>query len=230
MILLKTRIKLIQQSLTRVFGFAVLTLLAYVLLSYVIVNNSLAQLAPQIQQPSIKPTGNFLTFENTTLGKIQYPDYWQKSQSGNSVAFVNSQLKTVGLKLESIAVNNTTLDLYTTNHIVYLRQNIPGFSIINSSQSSLAGSSAQKIVYTFNGRATIYKVTQLWTLKDSRIYMITYFAQSDLYNTFLPTAQKMIDSFQVGASSNENANSTTSLGSLLSKIPIIGNIIGKALH
>jgi len=212
-----------------VFNLILLSVITTALLIPVNINNSLAQLAPQMQQPSIKPTGNFLTFENATLGKIQYPDYWQKSQSGNSVAFVNSQLKTVGLKLESIAVNNTTLDLYTTNHIVYLRQNIPGFSIINSSQSSLGGSLAQKIVYTFNGRATIYKVTQLWTLKDSRIYMITYFAQSDLYNTFLPTAQKMIDSFQVGAS-NEITNNTTSLGSLLSKIPIIGNIIGKALH
>jgi eukaryotic-like serine/threonine-protein kinase len=229
MAVLKTRIRVIQQSLKGIIGFTVLTLLVYALLANVNINSSLAQIAPQVQQPPVKPTGNFLTFDNTTLGKIQYPDYWQKLQSGNSVTFVNSQLKTVGLKLESLSVNNTTLDLYTTNHIVYLRQNIPGFSIINSSQSSIASSSAQKIVYTFNGRATIYKVMQLWTLKDGRIYMITYFAQSDLFNTFLPTAQKMIDSFQVGSSSN-NISNTSSLGSLLSKIPIIGNIIGKALH
>jgi hypothetical protein len=67
-----------------------------------------------------RSTGKFLVYRNPSIfkGQIQYPDYWNKTENKNSVTFINSELKNVGVKLESIPSNNISSDLFATRQIL----------------------------------------------------------------------------------------------------------------
>jgi hypothetical protein len=77
-----------------------------------------------------------------------------------------------------------------------LRQSFPGFNITESNATTLAGIPAHKIVYkslTPSGREI--ELMQVWTIKGSKVFIITYGALSQDFPTYLPTIQKLIDSF-----------------------------------
>ncbi|MGD1921479.1 MAG: hypothetical protein ACFCAD_22870 [Pleurocapsa sp.] len=37
---------------------------------------------------------------------------------------------------------------------------------------------------------------QAWSIKDNRAYILTYTAKLDSYNNYLPSVEKMIESFE----------------------------------
>jgi hypothetical protein len=75
----------------------------------------------------------------------------------------------------------------------------------NSSAGSAATIPAYKIVYTASG--DVHKVLAVFTIKGDKGYFISYITGSEaVYSSYLPIAQKMIDSFQI-----VNAKPTTTI-------------------
>ena len=37
----------------------------------------------------------------------------------------------------------------------------------------------------------------IWTIKDDRVYVINYIVETEKYSSYLPTIQKMVDSFEI---------------------------------
>ena len=39
--------------------------------------------------------------------------------------------------------------------------------------------------------------TEIWTIKDDKVYIVDYVANENVYNKTLPVVEKMIESFEI---------------------------------
>ena len=180
----------------------------------------------------------FLPYENSTYGiRIQYPSYWIKQESQNQSSNLIVGFKSPpGTGIAYITIErgghvpqNISLDQFSNATINDLRQSFPGFNLTESNSTTLAGIPAHKIVYTSltqSGREL--ELMQVWTLKDARDFIITYGALSRDFSSYLPTIQKMIDSFAfIPATTPAASNATTPAASnATAPIPSAANQTG----
>src|SRR5205823_9533128 len=103
-----------------------------------------------------------------------------------------------------------------------LRHSFDNFSLIDSNATTLAGFPAHKIVYTavLPSSGLELKFMQILTIKDSKSFVITFGTLPTNYSRYLPTIQKMIDSFAfipvvptpvLGTTQSSNKTYTTQL-------------------
>ena len=172
---------------------------------------------PSNAQPTTITTTNFLTYQNSTYGiKIQYPSDWlyKEGIASNSsvqtiVTFTSPNLVTAApigigkslvaftVAVQSLPFHNLSLNTYTNLNVNTLRQSEPGFQLLMSNDTTLAGGNnpAHKITYTV---ATGMKTMAAYTIKGDKTFILEYITGSEAtYSSYLPIAQKMLDSFQV---------------------------------
>jgi len=155
---------------------------------------------------SIASNNNFLTYQDSTLGiKIDYPVGWiHELHPGSLVTFLaslesdsNTYPAGLGITVQHLGSGNTSLNEVTKVQIKNLTQSHPDFKLTESTNSILAGNIAHKIVFSATDNMKHERTAmQIWTLKGDNAYLITYKAEPGKYSKYLPTIQKMIDSFQ----------------------------------
>ena len=152
---------------------------------------------------------DFFTYENPALGvKIQYPSDWKKEvKDASTVDFFSPKennsdryLENLGVQVDSLS-QNMTLDEFTSHQIDSLNQSFPNSKIIDSKMTTLAGNPAHKVVFNYGGEQQqhipLFKIIQIWMIRDNKIYIITSGAEFNKYSKYLPIIQKMIDSFGI---------------------------------
>jgi hypothetical protein len=180
------------------------------------------------QQEALAQTNDNSTFklyENPTFGiRMQYPSDWEKVEPGQIsyessfniiVGFVSPKESvsdtsppaalSIGIHnlSSSSSYQNTTLDQYTDAHINAIRREQE--SLVESATTTLSAGSnnntlAHKVVYV-NSQGQ--EQMQVWTIKENKAYHITYAADVARYPDYLPLAQKIIDSFEIGTMSTQ---------------------------
>lgn len=153
---------------------------------------------------------NFLNYENSIFGiKILYPSNWDKQQntsrfsSSNDVNLVTfsppfkNTSDIVGklvVQVDNISdVKPITLAEYANDTVSDLRQD---FKVIESN-ATLAGNPAYKVVYSGIEANVDLQAMMVMTIKGDRAYIVSYTAEPEKYSYYLPTIQKMIDSFEI---------------------------------
>src|SRR6266516_4221530 len=152
-----------------------------------------------------------LPYQNPAYGiSIQYPFDWNKEDGGQTkagnlsaftVAFYSPPpLRSAFLKvieLNSTQPVNATIPQLLTEAIKRDMNISRGFQVIQASTNgSLAGKSAYILVSTAEIIKNIrYQTMEVGTLSGNSKYTIVFEALASNYFTYLPTAQKMIDSF-----------------------------------
>jgi len=101
------------------------------------------------------------------------------------------------------------LHSFVLSHITSLIAKLPSFNLIKSESGGdeitlSDGSIGHKIVYTYMGQQQIssnskirLKVMEVLIVKNDIGYIITYSSEPDKYYSYLPTIQKMINSFRI---------------------------------
>jgi eukaryotic-like serine/threonine-protein kinase len=158
-----------------------------------------------------KNSSSFLTYENLSFGiKILYPANWEKqentsSSSNNSTLYdivtfspppKNSSniIGKLAVKVDNISdIKPTTLANYADAIISDLKQDFR----VTESNTTLAGNPAYKVVYTGLEESVDLQAMLVMAIKGDRVYMISYTAEPEKYSYYLPTVQKMIDSFEI---------------------------------
>ena len=153
---------------------------------------------------SINTNNNFLKYKDDTI-EIDYPAGWihelharglitfLASSEGNS----NTYPAGLGIVVQQLKSKNMPLNEITKIQIKNLTQSHPDFRLIESSELRLSNNIAKKIVFTATDDMNHErKAMQIWTLNGDKAYLITYKAEPGQYSKYLPTIQKMIDSFQ----------------------------------
>jgi hypothetical protein len=193
-----------QRRLRTVFGLV--STLGSLLLS-----SSVLSVMQALAQPNFKNnSNNLLTYQNTVYGiKIQYPSDWRVSENGmrdytNIVAFYSPLENLADRVSEHLTLSrvdysqNITLDQYN-KFLNSTLKNIPGVQIIESNPIDLAGHPGYKVVYLSLPSNLPFKFQDMliWTIIGGKVYNISFNAEAAKYPTFLPTIQKMINSFQI---------------------------------
>jgi hypothetical protein len=63
--------------------------------------------------------------------------------------------------------------------------------------STLAGNPAHQIFLDYSYANNSKDATEIWTIKNNKIYLIEFVAQDKIFNLYAPIVKKMIDSFQI---------------------------------
>jgi eukaryotic-like serine/threonine-protein kinase len=123
---------------------------------------------------------NFTTYENPTFGiRIQYPSDWGRLDlsflgASADIDFYplddTSGAKDVRIQVKTLPSQNMTLEQYTNTQI----KSIEG-QILESNATTLSGIEAHQLVFTNIGLKTM----QIWTLKEDKVYTITYVAEEE---------------------------------------------------
>ena len=155
-------------------------------------------------------SNSFLMYENnSTLGiKIQYPTNWEKDSYKDKVIFFAPSLAeghgtivTVGLfvKVSKLPFQIESLDDYISYYVNKLKEGPQISQPIRVSLTALAGNLAHNVTYSARLNQYKYSTTDLIMLSGLKQYEITYYiAEGHVKSsTYLPTIQKMIDSFKV---------------------------------
>jgi PsbP len=165
------------------------------------------------QTSNIGSSTLLLPYQNPAYGiSIKYPFDWSKEDGGQtkagnlsafSVAFYSPPpLKSAFLKvieLNSTQAVNATVPQLLTEAISRDMNITKGFQVVQAStNSSLAGKPAYILVSTAEIINNIrYQTMEVGTLSGNSKYTIIYEALASNYLKYLPTAQKMIDSFKL---------------------------------
>ncbi|NMG08211.1 serine/threonine-protein kinase [Brasilonema sp. UFV-L1] len=86
---------------------------------------------------------------------------------------------------------------YTNSRVNEITQFLTNPRIHDSRATKLANLSAHEVVYTGKQEQHHVKMMAVWTVKDSKAYIVTYTAEESQYDAFLKTAQAMINSLEI---------------------------------
>jgi hypothetical protein len=156
----------------------------------------------------------FLTYENYTYAiRIQYPFDWEilePSQRGNSSLNIivvfrsppenssDTKVETLLIQVGNLPFENIPLDEVVSASINNLKQSLIDFELVELNATTLSGNNpAHKVVYTNREGEDKHKTMQILSIKEDKAYLLTYSAEERKYSDYLPTIEKMIDSFEI---------------------------------
>lgn len=167
-------------------------------------NTSPTPTASATRSPTFAPKNisGYLNYTNSSAGiAIQYPPSWQLAEPGGGYAPI-AWFNVTGVDMSfAIASENlgqgATLNGYSQDLISALQQNGTSFTLLSSSNTTLAGYPGQKLVFTLvSGGITTQNIVEL-TLVNNTGYTLTYHATQDVYPTYVDIAQNMMQSFNI---------------------------------
>lgn len=171
-----------------------------------------AENIPDSEQTSnnqdVAPDG-YLTYTNTDSGvKVNYPKDWEKRENfSGTILMVLAQPESdmdlfqenVNILLEELPSAEITLDEYKDASTEQIELGIENYSLIDLSKIDINGTPGYKITYSGSAEGYNYKWLQVFCVKDSTAYIMTYTADADAngFEKFLPQVQEMINSFSL---------------------------------
>jgi eukaryotic-like serine/threonine-protein kinase len=157
----------------------------------------------------VKPSTQekFDPYEDPTLGlKMNYPQTWRKQKieipsTKEVVTFVSPKQSDADKFQEKVTISiedfSGTLEEFTNSSIQDINNNMSKFKIVKLSETSLANKAGKELVFTGIVGENSLQNLQVFTLKGDKAYVIIYTAEKDSYEKFLPTAEKMMKSFEI---------------------------------
>ena len=116
----------------------------------------------------------------------------------------NNTIDAVNVGTKDITANDTLADWLTYN--LNLVNNYPGFKTLSNQSTNVSGLDGYTVVWqgtvpvqvatgSTNVQNTTLKVMQTFVINNNKGYVITYKALPNDYDTYLPQAQQIINSF-----------------------------------
>lgn len=169
-----------------------------------------------ISQSLLTNSSTLATYKDPdNLITIDYPGDWIASTRGlfyygDIIGFFSPFVNESDAVAESLTIskdsylNNITLNQYINSTINILSRSIVDFSILESESGNtiVSGYPAYRLVFDHSSDDGQYKLKTMYIMivkgiNDNKAYFITYTAEADQFNTYLPLIQKMIDSMQI---------------------------------
>jgi len=145
-----------------------------------------------------------LTYDDIITGfSIKYPPDWERAQHlDKSVTFLapresNSDTNPAGLGIMVIEVeSNKTLASITQNQLNILKNLYPDIQILESMETIFLGHPSHMIIFTATDNTqSMRKAMQIWFKEDNKAFLMTYKSDNQRYIKYLPTIDKMLNSF-----------------------------------
>ncbi len=155
-----------------------------------------------------KPTSSDQTTYKNNQIQINYDPQWQKEESadpssGEIVTFWSPQNNSKVRPNLTVTVNSlpdAKIDLakYTEESIAEIKKSLAGAKILESKATKLSGQPAQLLRYSGQpeGLSELQNL-EIWTIVNSKVYLLRYSAQPQDYQAFLARAMQSINSFKI---------------------------------
>lgn len=179
---------------------------------------SIPQILAEWKIPNPISSNIFLDYKNPDIGyNMKYPDNWNKLESKNNTIFyppleenrsvkkpivyltiANTSLPDIPLSLESI-VDETIKDLNSSLSNFKLKES-KLFSLNNDN------SLAHKLVYSYDQSNKTINNMDIGLVTNNNLILLSFVSSSDMYNKYLPTIERMVETFETYTSANDNIN------------------------
>jgi hypothetical protein len=144
----------------------------------------------------------FLTYDDIITGfSMKYPPDWERAQHiDKSVTFrapreSNSDTNPADLAIMVIGSNNTLTSI-TQTQLNTLKDLYPDIQVLESIETTFLGHPAHMIIFTATDNTqNMRKAMQIWFKEDSKAYLMTYKSDNERFSKYLPTIDKMLNSF-----------------------------------
>jgi protein-disulfide isomerase len=151
----------------------------------------------------------FLKYENSHVGyTIEYPENWNISESNYNAIFYPSieerkilekQQPSIYLTIANTSLPNVPISLESIvdETIKNLKSTIINFKLIESTSMLLNvdNNYAHKLVYSYNAFNKSITNMDIGLIANNNLFLLSFSSFSDNYNIYLPTIEKMIESF-----------------------------------
>ena len=159
-----------------------------------------------LQQKESEPEVSFSVYENPNHGfKVDYPEAWSKQSRDDFFAtgitfFSPLEGESDNFKEQvSILVENLPSDVdleqYTEDSIAEIKK-LSDPDAENAKEFDLGKHEGRQVIYTGEVSGSKVQRMQTWSVEDNRAYIVTYTAKPDSYDTYLPTVEKIMESFE----------------------------------
>jgi hypothetical protein len=163
---------------------------------------------------------DFTNYTNPQYGfSLLYPSSWVNKEidPGANLTFLMSfsppasefgEFVFVYMAVKNLTDKSTSLKQFTDQEISLLKrpaatsptEDTSARTILESEPTTIAGNtSTHKEVYTEKVSGTLSKIMEIYAVNEDKGYIMTYLAFTDIYEKYLPTAQKMTGSLDVTA-------------------------------
>ena len=150
--------------------------------------------------------GNLVTFEDRDLGlMIKYPSNWERSKIGqDQITFIapresdsSSFPAGLGIKSHNISSADSTLDSIAKEIVTDLEGDTQDFTLLSSGKSKLNSFDAHEISFSATDDNDAKRTAMQIVVKpENLVYVITYKAYPEKYESYLPIIQSMLDSLK----------------------------------
>lgn len=181
--------------------------ICYVLIVYILVSSAYSA-SPDVLAFFHTPplADNMVTFDDRGLGlAIKYPSNWERSKIGqDQVTFIAPRESNspsfpagLGIKSHNISSVDATLDSIAKELITDLKQDTQDFTLLSSSQSKLNSLDSYEISFSATDDNDAKRTAMQIVVKpENLVYVITYKAYPEKYESYLPIIQSMLDSLK----------------------------------
>ena len=151
-------------------------------------------------------TSNFVTFDGSQYGfSIQYSENWNTTRDATGVWFSSPVDGTGNIRVESQPTQNMSLKDLVQVQLMQTKGSNKEFNIVSSNMTIVDKIPANRTDYKFKVEVPKflgadvydYDAIQISAVKENSLYTVTYFADSETFNIFLPIVQKMIGSLKI---------------------------------
>jgi hypothetical protein len=166
---------------------------------------------------------NYETYNNDEFGiSFRYPSSWTEESDPNegilAVFYAPLQdesdifAENFNVVVEELSSSNYPLDVYSENALDQLKSSFQNFRIEHlNANSSLSDYPAYYIDYAYTVPTSqgILKLKnlQIWTILDDKVYSFTFGAQPLEFESYMPTIDKVIDSFEINPGESDDGES-----------------------
>ena len=160
-----------------------------------------------LRQNSSQPQNELSPYENKTLGfKVDYPQTWQQQERNDifvTGVYFSAPLEgdgdnfreRVSVSVEDLAAE-TSLAQYTNDALAQIKH-LSDPNTQAARTANLGQAEARQVIYTGTENDNSVRKMQTWLVKDKQAYVITYTAQTNSYEDYLPMVEAMLASFEI---------------------------------
>lgn len=156
--------------------------------------------------PGTDPEQGYLTYKED-LFKIEYPRTWVIESNENhnlNVVFKapnpneneNNFLTTVNVSVVDLGETEIEFSTYINDVKSKLESNYEQYSLVSEKDDSYGGINGTTLVYDSTIVNYSVRSKQFIGNKDNYLYIITYIAQDDNYDSYLETADSIFNTFE----------------------------------
>ena len=164
----------------------------------------------------IGQTANFQSYSYNDLGiSLKKPSDWAFVSLKNGLQLIEEKnVVYLEIRKSNSQLSNTTLGQLANNDIQERFSSRKDFQLLNLSQTNISGNlPAYKAVYEFlktpksaTNEGTTNKVLRITTLANGDAYIVKYVSEKNKYDSYLPTAEKIIHSLKFNVQQNPKQN------------------------